>query len=201
MASDMIDLDVLLCWGGTYKHVNKGEVIFHEGTDGRFYYQLVEGRIKWVNVDDSGKEFVQKFVEEGESFGDLPLLDDGPYVATAIAEKDSLVIRLTKGMFLQLLRENHTLHYKFTRLMTERLRQKFTILKDIASQNPERQIFSILHQYKKDHSKSENEKLKIELTRQEIADMTGLRVETVIRAIRHLHDKGTVRIEKGKVYC
>jgi len=31
--------------------------------------------------------------------------------------------------------------------------------------------------------------------------MTGLRVETVIRAIRHLHDKGTVRIEKGKVYC
>ena len=85
--------------------------------------------------------------------------------------------------------------------MTERLRQKFTILKDIASQSPERQIFTILLQYKKEHGQIENEKLKIQLTRQEIADMTGLRVETVIRAMRHLHDKGTVRIEKGKVFC
>jgi CRP-like cAMP-binding protein len=30
--------------------------------------------------------------------------------------------------------------------------------------------------------------------------MTGLRVETVIRAMRQLHDKGELHIEKGKVY-
>ncbi|WP_081201581.1 hypothetical protein [Niastella yeongjuensis] len=30
--------------------------------------------------------------------------------------------------------------------------------------------------------------------------MTGLRVETVIRVMRHLHNKGELLIEKGKVY-
>jgi CRP-like cAMP-binding protein len=41
----------------------------------------------------------------------------------------------------------------------------------------------------------------VELTRQQIADMTGLRVETVIRSIRHMQDKGALVIDKGKVYC
>jgi hypothetical protein len=31
--------------------------------------------------------------------------------------------------------------------------------------------------------------------------MTGLRVETVIRSIRELHEKGKLKIEKGKVFC
>jgi CRP-like cAMP-binding protein len=47
----------------------------------------------------------------------------------------------------------------------------------------------------------EDELLKIELTRQQIADMTGLRVETVIRSIRELERNGHLKIERGKVYC
>jgi CRP/FNR family transcriptional regulator, cyclic AMP receptor protein len=201
MNKEMIDLDTLLCWGATYKHVKKGEVIFHEGTQGRFYHQLVEGRVRWVNVDDNGKEFIQEFIRKGESFGELPMLDDGPYVATSIADEDSLLIRLPKEIFLQLLRENPTIHFGFTKLMTERLRHKFIVLKELASQDPERKVSTIIHLYKQAHCESNGHKLKIGLTRQEIADMTGLRVETVIRTIRHLHEKGTLVIEKGKVYC
>ena len=40
----------------------------------------------------------------------------------------------------------------------------------------------------------------LKLTRQQIADMTGLRVETVIRAMRNMHEKGELTIEKGKVF-
>ena len=201
MSNPMIDLDILLCWGATYKQVCKGEIIFQEGIRGRYYHQLVSGRVKWMNVDEHGKEFIQNFIDPGESFGELPLLDDGPYVATAIADENSIFIRLPKEIFLQLLRENPEIHFNFTRLMTERLRQKFIILKELASQDPERKIFTILDSYKRSHCNVENKKLKIELTRQEIADMTGLRVETVIRTIRNLHNRGSLHIEKGKVYC
>jgi CRP-like cAMP-binding protein len=38
------------------------------------------------------------------------------------------------------------------------------------------------------------------LTRQQIADFTGLRVETVIRVIRILHEKKLLAIQKGKVF-
>lgn len=42
---------------------------------------------------------------------------------------------------------------------------------------------------------------KLLLTRQQLANMTGLRVETVIRTIKDLEEKKIVSIQKGKVYC
>ncbi len=201
MGTSMIAEDLLLSWGATYKKVLKGEVIFHEGCNGKYYHQLVQGKVKWMNVDDSGREFIQDIIDEGQSFGEFPLLDGGPYVATSVADEDSLLFRLPKEIFLQLLRENPVIHFSFTRLMTERLRHKFIILKELASQDPERKVNTILQWYKKAHAEKGDDKLKIRLTRQEIADMTGLRVETVIRTIRSLHDRGSLSIEKGKVYC
>ncbi|MBK8713103.1 MAG: Crp/Fnr family transcriptional regulator, partial [Niastella sp.] len=61
----MIDIDVLLAYGAAFKKVNKGEVIFNEGTSCSFYYQLVSGRVRWINIDEEGKEFIQIFVEPG----------------------------------------------------------------------------------------------------------------------------------------
>ena len=34
----MIDIDLLLTWGATYKQVQRDEIIFHEGGYGNFYY-------------------------------------------------------------------------------------------------------------------------------------------------------------------
>lgn len=196
-----IDIDLLLTWGASYRKVKRNELIFFEGGHANFYYQLVSGKVRWVSINEEGKEFIQLMVEEGECFGELPLFDDGTYAATAIADEDSILIRLHKNTFLQLLRENQDLHFAFSRLLVERLRYKFLTIKALASSNPEYRI-SALMQYFKSHNRHTCPRSKrVNLTRQQIADMTGLRVETVIRAMRHLHEQGKLVIEKGKVYC
>jgi CRP-like cAMP-binding protein len=197
----MIEEDILLTWGATYKKVSKDEIIFQEGSQGFFYHQLVSGQVKWINVDDTGKEFIQCIIEEGESFGELPLLDDGPYVASAVALTDSVLIRLRKETFLQLLRENPEIHFRFTRLMTQRLRLKFIFLKELSNQDPERKVLTILNHYKEENVNCSHGRQRINLTRQQIANMTGLRVETVIRTIKHLEGEGKVVIDRGKVFC
>ncbi|MDE3142643.1 MAG: Crp/Fnr family transcriptional regulator [Bacteroidota bacterium] len=196
-----IDIDTLLAWGATYKKVNAGEIIFKEGTSCSFYYQLVSGSVKWVNIDDEGKEFIQTIIEPGECFGELPLFDDGPYAAAGIAEEDSIIIRLSKPTFLQLLKEHHDIHFAFSKLLAKRVRFKFLILKSIAYNAPEARIAALLNYLKKENKNFCPKCNQLKLTRQQIADMTGLRVETVIRAMRSMHDRGELVIEKGKVYC
>lgn len=197
----MIDEDTLLTWGATYRKLRKGEIVFQEGSQGFFYHQLVRGKVKWINIDDNGKEFIQCIIREGESFGELPLLDDGPYVATSVAMEDSVVLRLRKETFLQLLRENPKIHFKFTQLMTERLRLKFIFLKELSNQDPERKILTILEHYREDGELCSGGRHRINLTRQQIANMTGLRVETVIRTIKALEEEGKLVIDRGKVFC
>jgi CRP/FNR family cyclic AMP-dependent transcriptional regulator len=197
----MINTDILLAWGATYKKVKSEESIFTECQHGYFYYQLVSGSVRWVNVSEEGKEFIQNLIEPGECFGEFPLFDDGVYAASAIANENSVVLRLQKASFLQLLREEPQIHFAFSRMLTQRLRFKFLLLKELAYADSEHRITTLLSYFKQSKRNICQKSNQVMLTRQQIADMTGLRVETVIRSIRHLHEKGEITIDKGKVYC
>jgi len=195
----MIAVDTLLAWGATYKKVTAEETIFMEGTAGLFYYQLVSGSARWININDDGGEFIQAMVEPGDCFGELALFDDGVYAASAVANKESIILRLCKTSFHQLLKEHPDIHLAFTQLLAQRLRFKFLLLKELAGHNPEHSI-STLFSYLKTSKRNVCQKCnQVQLTRQQIANMTGLRVETVIRTIRNLHLKGSLKIAHGKV--
>ena len=197
----MIDLDILLAWGASYKKIKAGEIIFKEGQSCFFYNQLAFGKIKWVNVNDNGKECIHTIVEPGESFGDIPLFDDAPYAATAIAETNSVIIRLHKPTFLNLLKDNSELLFEFTKLMAKRVRLKLSIINSFSTHCPEHIIASLINNLKIEKKNICHSCNQIKLTRQQIADMTGLRVETVIRTMRNMHQKGELVISKGKVFC
>ncbi len=197
----ILDIDLLLALGATYKKLSAGETIFLEGTHCSFYHQLVSGRVKWVNINEDGKEFIHTIIEPGESFGELPLFDDEPYAANAIAEEDSIILRLHKPVFLNLLKESPELHFTFSRLLAEKVRFKLLLLKTISCEDPVKCISTLLAYLKKNKKNICGDCSQVKLTRQQIAGMTGLRVETVIRAMRSMHDSGTLVINKGKVYC
>ena len=95
----IIDINTLLAWGAVYKKVRSGEVIFSEGAECTYYNQLVSGTVRWINIDEEGKEYIQTIIEPGECFGELPLFDDGVYAASAIADDDVVLIRLRKTLF------------------------------------------------------------------------------------------------------
>ncbi|MDH7463277.1 Crp/Fnr family transcriptional regulator [Chitinophagaceae bacterium 26-R-25] len=196
----MINTNLLLSLGACYRKIEAGDYIFKEGNHCNFYHQVEEGKIKLVNIDDSGKEFLQDIAESGDYIGEIPLFNSGKYVVSAVAITDSIVLRLSKERFEQLLKEDHELNAMFFKAMADRLQFKMQILKEISSHDPEHCVSSLL-QYLVSSKKCYCDKCSlVKLTRQQIADMTGLRVETVIRTIRAMQEKGYVAIEKGKVY-
>jgi CRP-like cAMP-binding protein len=197
----MIPVETLLAWGATYKDASASEIIFREGAEGLFYYQLESGSVRLVNITDEGREYIQHIIEPGESFGELPLFDNAPYAASAIANSHSVILRLRKDIFRQLLREEPEIHFTFGKLMAQRMRFKFLLLKELACSDPEHRISALFSWFKESKKFICPNCCRIMLTRQQIADMMGLRVETVIRAIKNLEHKGRVVIDKGKVYC
>jgi CRP/FNR family transcriptional regulator, cyclic AMP receptor protein len=195
-----IDESILLASGASFKQVAKGEQIFSEGSYCSFYHQLVSGSVRWVNIDDDGRTYVQAFIEPGECFGEMPLFDNGPYASSAFAEKDSLILRLKKEHFLQLMAENSQLLMELTRILAQRLRSKFFILKCIANPSPEIRLVRLLENLKFEGRHINAVSNLLLLTRQQLADLSGLRVETVIRTIRHMHDEGILLVQDRKIY-
>jgi CRP-like cAMP-binding protein len=197
----MIDIDVLLAWGATYKKIKTGEVIFFEGSSCNFYHQLIEGTVRWVNINDDGKEFIHAIIEPGECFGELPLFDEQPYAASAIADTNALILRLHASTFHQLINERNDIHLSFSQLMAQRIRFRLQIIKELANNDPKHRISFLINHFKKVKRNICPKCNQLKLTRQQIADMTGLRVETVIRTMRYMHEQGSISIRRGKVYC
>lgn len=196
----MIPLEDLIANGASEKEYASGEVIFDEGTACSCYFQLLKGRVRWMNVNDEGREYLQALIVEGQSFGELPLFDNKPYAASAIAEVPSVVLRLPKENFVRLLERKPEYHFKFSELLATRLRYKFLIIKEFAYSAPEKRVETLLTYLKENKQHLNLENNQIMLTRQQIADMTGLRVETVIRVIRAMYESHKLHIEKGKVF-
>lgn len=197
----MISTDLLLARGAVCKKIRIHEAVFMEGDPCSYYYQLVKGALKLINIDHEGRECVHAVIEAGESFGEFPLFDDAPYAASAIAETDCEVIRLHKPLFLEMLRENPGILFNFTRLLSKRLRFKYSLIKSMSSNSPETRIINLINYLKSENKNFCPDCNQLKLTRRQIAGMTGLRVETVIRTIRQMHNKGELVISRGKVYC
>lgn len=196
----MISEELLLSWGANYRTIKKNEILFTEGSECSFYFQVSQGKFKWVNNSEDGKEYLQQIVDEGGCIGILPLFDDDNYAATAIALVDSTIIRLPKTSFLELLAKYPDVHIAFSKYLAVQLRFKIFLLKEMTSHEPQNLIVALLKYLKDNHQYVSGEDELVELTRQQIADLTGLRVETVIRVIRNLYQEGTLIIDNRKVY-
>ncbi|HRN56609.1 MAG TPA: Crp/Fnr family transcriptional regulator [Agriterribacter sp.] len=196
----IVNTDLLLRYGASVKEVVKGEIIYREGEAALFYFQLVKGRVKWMHIDEDGREFIHDMVEAGESFGEGPLFDGDVYDATAVAEEHSTLIRLKLPLFQQLLDAHPDIHFAFTRLLSRRLHFKLLLVKILANCNPEYRLLTLLDylvKHKKNVCFTCN---KLLLTRKQLACMVGLRIETVIRTMKQLEQKELLFINKGKVY-
>lgn len=197
----MIAIDLLEKYGALKKSFDKNEIIFEEGNLPTHYYQIISGEIKMSNYNDDGREFIQGIFYKEQSFGEPPLFLNQNYPANAIAVDDSEILLLPKQSFMKLLEENPAISLKIIENLAQRLYYKSVMAAEMSTQEPEHRILKLIDtgiayfNFKKD----ENGYL-INFTRQQIGDLTGLRVETVIRTIKTLEKKGVLKIINRKVY-
>ena len=196
----MISEALLLEFGARKLHVKKGEIIFNEGDTPKYYYQIQEGEVKMNNFNDEGKEFIQGLFTSGRCFGEPPLFIDKPYPANAITTVDTDLYILLKEDFFTLLHANPDVNLAMSVNLSQRLYYKSVMASEISSQDAEHRIITLIDYFKEIAGIKSSDKYKVTLTRQQIADLTGLRVETVIRAIKSLEKKSALLIKDRKIF-
>lgn len=196
----MIPNEIISQYGAVEVKLDKDEMLFEEGNACLHYFQVQTGAIKMVNYSEEGQEFIQGIFAPGESFGEPPLFDGFPYPSSAIATTPSVVSKLRKERFIDLLRHHFAIHLQFSEVFAKRLRYKSMMLRELSSYAPEHRILTLID-YFRDKAGSDSKPFLVPFTRQQLADMTGLRVETVIRTISKLHKVGQLHLVKHKIYC
>lgn len=194
----MIPEEILRKFKSSLTSFKKGDFIFHQGEAANHFHIVKSGRVKMVNFSETGREFAQGFFTADQSFGEPPFFCRMPYPASAIAVEPSKVWICPHDDFLDLLKKNFSVHLSVTQALCGRLVYKSMMLSEIATEEAEHRIATLIRYWIKESDAAGD--FTVPFTRQQIADMTGLRVETVIRSIKNLEQHRLLSIdEQGKI--
>jgi CRP/FNR family transcriptional regulator len=151
-----------------------------------------------VSINDEGREMVQGMFSVNQCFGEPPLILNRVYPASAIVVQDAVILRLQRERFLQILKENTDAAQFVIQCLAGRIYDKAITNQFLICQHPEDRILLLLKKMALNGNLLHDGM--VPYTRQQLADFTGLRVETVIRAISKLHQMDKIAIKEHRVY-
>ncbi|RQO40492.1 Crp/Fnr family transcriptional regulator [Chryseobacterium sp. KBW03] len=195
----VIDENILISAGAETRHYTPSEMIFCEGDIPNYYYQISKGEVKLNNYNEEGREFIQNILSDGESCGESILFIKKPYPMNAEAITECRVLRLHKSVFFNLLSESPELCMEVSSYLSERLYYKFIMMQNLSSQNPSIRLKGLMDYLKSFQKDVSPYSFLVPLTRQQMASLTGLCVETAIRTIKHMERDKILRIENRKI--
>ncbi|PTT34939.1 Crp/Fnr family transcriptional regulator, partial [Chryseobacterium sp. HMWF028] len=177
----IISEDLLFSYGATLENYEAGSSVFQEGTTAKYYFQIRSGTVKLNTFLEDGKEFVYGLPFDGHCIGESYLFTDHHYAINAIAVTNCEIIKISKAKFLQMLLEKPALMLEINKYMADRMHFRYMISSFLAISDPIVKLMKLFDHIKKYFGFEEAYSFLIPYTRQQIATLTGLRVETVIR--------------------
>lgn len=126
---------------------------------------------------------------------------DSKYPVSATVITESTIIKITKTDFSQMLNSNSEILKDVCKYISESLFHSFIKTKNITSPFAEVRIKAMLIFFKDLNSNDKTRySFEIHLTRQQLASITGLRIETVIRCIKKMERENFIKIHNRKIY-
>ena len=151
---------------------------------------LLEGRLQAIDFTLDGREVGLHFIEEGQYFGEISVLDGLPSPEVVIANKKSQVVMVPAREVRGLIFANPPAIEAMTSGLTERIRSQASLRQILGIISPLKRICALLQNLSKDGKAQEV--IANAPTHQEIAIMVNLTRETVTRAFQVLQSQGVL---------
>ena len=184
----------------TLREFKKGEVILYEEDTNRFMYSVLEGEVKVYYSSEDGKESIVAFHGAGDSFGEVSLIDQQTTPATVAAMEKSLVLIISREDFFVIIQNQPKVMHKLLLLLSGRLRHSWNQVRMLHFKDASNRVMTSIKEMASERGEvmPDGVLLKLRLTHQNIADMTGLTRETVTRIIDKWKKAGLLSVDKNR---
>ncbi len=176
----------------------RGDMILLEDDPSGVIYFVVSGAVKSFKTSIEGKEQILCLLRAGESFNDVPVLDGGANLASAVAITPVLLYGMTRTDLEELLRESPAVAMNVIKVLSKKVRHFVSMVEDLSFRDVTSRVAKLLLEYAADHGAPE-EPHRPRLTQQEMAAMVGTAREVVGRSLKALEDEGAIRMDRHRI--
>lgn len=180
-----------------------GQYIFYEGDKCDGIHFICHGLVGVRKIDAEGGSVLIRLAEEGDPLGYGPLIAEKDHYCTAEALQPTSVCFLRAEYLMELFHHNPALSFEFLRRASRDLGEARERFHQAVSMNLRLRLAHYLLLMKKRYGHiTDDGKLLIELpiSRRDMAEMIGVRSESLSRTIRQLTDQGILTFSGRRVW-
>lgn len=116
-----------------------------------------------------------------------------------MALEDAEVIVIPRDEFFTLLHKNRDVASKFIKILSDNLAEKEERLLKLAYSSVRRRVAEALLLVEKQYKKEGEQKFKLSISREDLANIVGASTETVIRTLSDFKDEKLIEVNSGKI--
>ncbi len=176
-------------------------VVYFPDESGSSVLLLTHGRVKIMALAPDGREAILAFIEPGEVFGELAVLDAGPRNEHAEAVVDSRALAIPREELLWLMDRRPEVALSVTKLLGFRLRRIENRLKNILFRSNRERTVGLLLELLESHGRPVGDRweIRLSLSHQELASLIGATRETVTLTLGQLQRDGLIETNRRRI--
>ncbi len=176
-------------------HVKPHQPIYFPDEPSQSIFLLKKGHVKISRLNPDGKEVILEIIGPGEIFGELSLLDEGAHrneIAQAL--DDVLICAVKKQDFERMITMNPELNLRVMKRIGLRMRKFEERVTDLVFKDVRKRVASFLVGYAEEFGKMKHGivTIKMHLSHQEIAFLTGSSRQTVTTTLNEFRSAGLI---------
>lgn len=174
-----------------------GEYLAFEGDENPASFIVMSGRVALTKTSANGKDLVVQLLGPRELYGLVMALVGSPARYSACTQAKSEILQIPVAVLSGVLEDHPKLYRGIVEHLSVTLRSSYNLALALAHDRVEVRIANLLLHlgdrfFAQLGEASERGPVIIDITRQQIADLTGTTPETATRVIRALHRKGII---------
>jgi CRP/FNR family cyclic AMP-dependent transcriptional regulator len=171
----------------------RGNILVSQGETSDSLYIVLSGKLKVFIGSEDGREIFLNYLEEGDAFGELALLDGEPRLASVMALVDTRVAIISRSYFLDCLQAHPNIAIELLQILSKRMRHLTDRTSSLALMDVYSRLVSTLT--KLAVLQDDGRLMTNSLTHQELSSMIGASREMVTRILNDLKKGDYISIE------
>jgi CRP-like cAMP-binding protein len=183
------------------KTFRAGEVLFHEGGLCKGFHIIARGQVKMFKASVCGREQALGINVAGESVGEIPVFDDGPYAASGMAIVETEVAFISRKDFREYCLAHPEVALKVLAFVGARLRRMIVIIEELSFTTTRQRLVSFLVRLARSDGRKTARGIEVLLpgNNQELANQLGTVREVVSRHLMRLQAEGLLEVDARQV--
>ena len=179
--------------------IKKGDVIFEEGENVNGIFCIKDGICKLTKLSANGKDHIVKLVSKGELLGQRSMISDEPVNLSAVALEDMEVCFIPKTEVMGFFDKNNQFSMNVMRSICGDLKDADDHMVNLAQKTVKERLAETLLYLNETFGKNEDNSLKVQLSRDELASMIGTATESCIRLLSDFKKLDLIELNGKKI--